>query len=95
MGTQPRRAPSPADRQVEVNAQVERATKALYEEIRRPWKWDGVTEWAKDDWRRHVRRVVEQGALSLPPLPAVDRPMEGQLTIDEPDPMSDVPFEDD
>jgi hypothetical protein len=37
----------------------------------------------KELWRGHIRNLVQMGVISLPPPPNDERPIEGQLTIDQ------------
>ena len=102
-GVQPRRGMSPADRQTEANAQVEAIARAYYEEALanlglHGYTWEGLpdTTRGRGAYRAVTRRLIERGIIRPGKIERDDPPMEGQTTIydQDPDPMSDVPFED-
>lgn len=57
-------------------------TEHLYNRIRKPFTWEGTAPMYKEEWREHVRSAVKAGLIELV-VSSVERPMKGQLTIDD------------
>lgn len=74
---------SPADRQAEANAEVERIAAALYDEIRRPLEWAYAPVALREKWIGHARFLLLNGDIRPPKREPVDPPMTGQTTIEE------------
>lgn len=77
---QPRR-PSPAQRQAEANAEVERIAHALYEVLWSPSKWEALQEEHRKTWRGYVITLIRDGVIAPVPRPKSEPPMTGQTEI--------------
>lgn len=97
MGTQPRRAPaSPAERQAEARADVERIARAFHETYERlapahgyktreasAVAWENVPEQNADLMRAVVSVLLAADVIRVGQRPVAERPMAGQTTIDD------------
>lgn len=75
--------PSPADRQSEAHAEVERIAQAMYERIRVPLVWAHAPVVMKEEWRGHVRALLLASVIRPAKREPVEPPITGQTTIEE------------
>lgn len=83
---------SPADRQAQAKADVERiaeafytaGNEALFEEIgANSRRWNALTETERRFYRRTVEKLLTRGVIRVGERPVVEAPMAGQTTIEE------------
>lgn len=80
--------PSPADRQAEANEDVERIARELFDSFNDALGnhrivWQATGECLRDAWRSVARDLLLRDVIRVGRRPNVERPMEGQTTIDD------------
>jgi hypothetical protein len=73
---------SPADRQVEALADVDRIARALHEAVRPAWPWPS-TSFALSMWRGVVHELLVRDVIRVGARPNAQRPLEGQTRLEE------------
>jgi hypothetical protein len=76
-------ADTPAQRQADANAEVERVAAALYTEVWNSWPWEQIAEERRQAWRAHARNLLASGVIRPGLRERVEPPMQGQTTIEE------------
>jgi hypothetical protein len=73
---------SPADRQAQAVADVDRIARALYEVVRPQWPWPSASV-AQQKWRGYVRELLTRDVIRVGARPSVEQPIKGQTRLEE------------